>query len=503
LQDFVLKLNHIFKIFPGVKALDDMHLELKRGEIHGLIGENGAGKSTLIKIITGNFQPTKGTIELDGKEVVIKSTIDAKEKGITCVYQELNILDNLSVTDNIFAGNTVRKKNSPFLNYNYMRSKTKEILQEMNQDIDPDMMASELGVGQKQMLEMGKSIIQDAKILVLDEPTSSLGQKEVVQLMSTLKRLRDKGFSILFVSHKLEEIFEICDSVTVMRDGKYIVTEESSNLTKDDLISYMIGRTLKNRFPKKKIDIGSVIFRAIKLGRTGVFRDISFELRKGEILGFSGLVGAGRTELFRAIFAVDSLERGEIIINGKKVVINTPKAAIKNKIAFLTEDRKAEGLVLSESIKKNIAVVNMNHLKKGLFLDRNKINQQAIESVERFNIKTNSIDKAVGELSGGNQQKVVIAKWICSDADIYIFDEPTRGIDVGAKTEVYNIMMQLVSEGKSIIMISSELEEILGVCDRVIVMAIGEVKAEIDRDSASFTQEGIMRAAWNRERKAV
>ena len=498
MHDYILNLCNIDKIFPGVRALVGMHLELKRGEIHGLVGENGAGKSTLIKIITGVLQPTRGTIELDGETVTFKGPHDAKQKGVTSVYQELNVLDNLSVTDNFFAGNTVRKKKSPFLDYKFMRGKVREVLESMNLSINPDAATSELGLGQKQMIEIGKAIMQNVKVLVLDEPTSSLGQSETSQLFEILKKLKENGISILFVSHKLEEIFEICDTVTVIRDAQHIITSKVSEITKDEMITYMVGRTLGDLYPKKEAKIGETILETRGLRRIGVFRDISFHARRGEILGFYGLVGAGRTELFRAIFAVDQLDSGEILINSNTVRITSPKNAIKNKIAFVTEDRKKEGLVLTQTIRENISMVNMDMLKKGLFIDDKKTKLQADEAVKKFNIKTNSIEKESGELSGGNQQKVVIAKWICLDSDIYIFDEPTRGIDIGAKIDVYNIIMDLVTAGKCVIMISSELPEILGICDRVIVMANGQIKADFDKDSKSFNQEDIMKAAWNR-----
>lgn len=496
LKENAVELKDIVKNFPGVRALDQVSLTMKKGEIHGLIGENGAGKSTLIKTLTGVNKPDSGTIIFEGQEVSFAGPLDAKKMGIACVYQELNIVPELSVTDNMFLGNMKKKSGSMFLDYAYMNKQTSDVMASMKQQIDPNKICGNMGMGQLQMVEIGKSIMQDAKVLILDEPTSSLGEKDSEELFHTVRLLKEKGLAVLFVSHKLEEIFDLCDVVTVMRDGKHIVTKKTTELTKDDLITHMVGRSLSNLYPKQDAQIQDVLLEVKDLNRKGVYNNISFQARRGEILGFSGLVGAGRTEVFRGIFGADEIDSGEVYIDGKRCNIKNPIQAISHKMAFLTEDRKNQGLVLDESIGKNIALVNMSELKSGVFVDDKKINQQAEATVEQLRIKTDTIKKKSGELSGGNQQKVVIGKWINTDAEIFVFDEPTRGIDVGAKIEVYNIMNALVAEGKCVIMISSELPEILGMCDRVIVMRSGRITGEIKRNDNEFNQESIMKAAW-------
>lgn len=496
LSKTVIELKNVTKIFPGVIALDNMSMSLKAGEIHGLIGENGAGKSTLIKVMTGVHSPEKGQIIYNGSPTKFSGPLDAKEKGIACVYQELNIAKELSITDNLFMGRYIKKKNG-FLDYKYMNEKTKEIMADLGQeDMDIAKTCGELGIGQQQMVEIGRAILGDSKVIILDEPTSSLGESETQLLFDIVRKLKNMGKAILFVSHKLEEIFELCDVVSVMRDGKHIITLPSKETTKDQLISYMVGRTLDDFYPKVKSNPGEVALEVRDLTSSAEYRNISFTARYGEILGFAGLVGAGRTELFRGIFGADPRDSGEIIVAGEKRHISNPGDAIRNKIAFLTEDRKTQGLVLSQTIMRNVSLVNLESFKKGFFIDDHGVKRQAEDCVDRLRIKTDSIYKITGELSGGNQQKVVIGKWLNVDADVFVFDEPTRGIDVGAKVEVYNIMNELVKAGKCVIMVSSELPEILGMCDRVIVMCRGRITAEIYRNSEHFNQESIMKAAW-------
>ncbi|MGE4549620.1 MAG: sugar ABC transporter ATP-binding protein [Intestinibacillus sp.] len=493
--EVVVELRNIRKVFPGVVALDNMSLQLRAGEVHGLIGENGAGKSTLIKTLTGVYKPDEGEIFVDGKQVTFQQPSEAREKGIACVYQELNIVKELSITDNMFIGNYVKGKGG-LLDYKYMNAKAKEIMASMEQNIEPTELCGNQGMGQQQMVEIGKSILLDARVIILDEPTSSLGEKEAAELFRTVNILKEKGIALLFVSHKLEEIFELCDDVTVMRDGKHIVTKPSNQMTKDELIAHMVGRKLENLFPKIETTPGEVALEVKGLTRIGEYYNMSFQARRGEILGFAGLVGAGRTELARGIFAADVPDKGQIFIDSREVTIRTPKQAIQNKIALLTEDRKLQGLVLEESVEKNLTLVNIDTLKQGFLVDMGRIRKQADDAVAKLQIRTPTVEKAVGELSGGNQQKVVIGKWLNTDAEIYIFDEPTRGIDVGAKVEVYKVMNELVQQNKCVIMISSELPEILGMCDRVIVMREGEKMAEVARGSEYFNQEAIMKAAW-------
>ena len=494
MSENIVELKDVTKVFPGVVAMDKMKLAIKPGEIHGLIGENGAGKSTLIKVLTGVYQAEKGEIFVNGEKVFFHNPNESKSAGIACVYQELNIEKLLSITDNIFINKWVKK--GILLDYDYMDKKAKEVMSSLGQEVDPQKPAGSFGMGIQQMVEIAKAVLIDAKVIIMDEPTSSLGEKEVEQLFKTCRELKKRGISILFVSHKLEELFEICDTVTVMRDGKWIDTRPTSNWTNDTLIEAMVGRKLDKQFPKIEGKKGDVMLEVSHLTTGGVFYDMSFKAYGGQILGFSGLVGAGRTELVRAIFGADPLTSGDIFINGKKVKIKSPKDAIKHGLALLTEDRKGSGLVLAQTIRTNLVLSSFKNYTKGFLLDDSAIDERSEYNVGRLKIKTPSIEEIVGQLSGGNQQKVVIGKWLNTHADIYIFDEPTRGIDVGAKVEVYNVMNDLVQKGKCIIMISSELPEILGMSDTVLVMRGGRKMTEIERGSKHFNQEDIMKAAW-------
>ena len=494
MSEYVVELKNATKRFPGVVALKNMNLAVKPGEILGLIGENGAGKSTLIKVLTGVHQADEGQIFVNGVEQHFKDPNDSAAAGIACVYQELNIEKLLSITDNIFINKWIKK--GGLLDYATMHKKAKEVMLSLGQDVDPTKPAGNFGMGVQQRIEIAKAVLIDAKMIIMDEPTSSLGEKEVEQLMKTCRELRDRGIGIVFVSHKLEELFELCDRVTVIRDGEYIWTKNISDTDNDDLIAGMVGRTLENQFPKEFGTKGECFLKAEHLVEGGVLDDVSFEAYGGQILGFAGLVGAGRTETMRAIFGADPLDGGKVYIHGKEVKIKTPSDAIKAGIAFLTEDRKGQGLVLAQTIRTNLILANMKGFSNGPFLDDKKILESGEKNIAALRIKTPSIDEIVGQLSGGNQQKVVIGKWVNTDADIFIFDEPTRGIDVGAKVEVYNVMNDLVKQGKCVIMISSEMPEILGMSDRVIVMRGGKVMADVDRDSKHFNQEDLMKAAW-------
>jgi len=497
MSEYVVELRNITKLFPGVVALKNMSIGIRPGEIHGLIGENGAGKSTLIKVLTGVHTPEEGDIFVDGQKVVFKNPVQSREAGIACVYQELNIVKQLPVTDNIFMGRAVKK--GLLLDYPRMYKEAEEALKTLGHpEIDVKMECGKLGVGQQQMVEIAKAVSLDAKLIIMDEPTSSLGKEEIEQLMETVRSLKAKGVAILFVSHKLEELFALCDRVTVMRDGEHIVTEDIANMTEDSLITAMVGRTLDNLYPKEFGTKGDVWLEAKNLNEAGVLHDVSFKAYAGQITGFAGLVGAGRTETMRAIFGADKLDGGEVYIKGEKAHIHSPKDAIKKKIAFLTEDRKGQGLVLSLDVRTNLILANMKGFSNGPFLD-SKIEKAGQENVASLKIKTPSLDEVTAQLSGGNQQKVVIGKWVNTDADIFIFDEPTRGIDVGAKIEVYHVMNDLVKAGKCVIMVSSELPEILAMSDHVVVMRGGRVMANIDRDTPHFNSEDIMKAAWGGE----
>ena len=492
--EYVVELKNVTKRFPGVVALHNMQLAIKPGEIHGLIGENGAGKSTLIKVLTGVHKADEGEIYVNGQKMVFKNPNESAAAGIACVYQELNIEKLLSVTDNIFINKWLKK--GFLLDYDTMHNKAEEVMKSLGQDIDPRKAAGTLGMGVQQMIEIAKAVLIVAKMIIMDEPTSSLGEKELEQLMRTCRELKSRGIGILFVSHKLEELFELCDRVTVIRDGEYIETRDIKDWNNDSLITAMVGRTLENQFPKEFGKKGECMLKVENLSIGGVLDNVSFEAYGGQILGMSGLVGAGRTETVRAVFGADPIDGGKIYIKGQEAHINSPKQAIAAGVALLTEDRKGQGLVLAETIRTNLVLASLKRHSTGMFLDERRIEETGEGHIQTLRIKTPSIDEIVGQLSGGNQQKVVIGKWLNSEADIYIFDEPTRGIDVGAKVEVYNVMNSLVKAGKCVIMISSEMPEILGMSDRVVVMRGGRVMAVVERDSQHFNQEDIMKAAW-------
>jgi len=490
-----LEMRGISKKFPGVKALDSVDFEIRRGEVHALIGENGAGKSTLIKVLTGAYKKDAGQIFLEGKEVDIFNPRKAIEIGISAIYQELNLSPHFSAAENIFLGRELKKglKIVNFIDWKQARYKAKELLNELGQNIDITIPVKELGIGQQQMVEIAKAISTNARIIIMDEPTSSLSMGETRELFNAMSRLKQKGISIIYISHRLEEVFEICDRVTVMRDGKKISTMETSDTNKAELIKNMVGRTLKQQYPKVKTVKGEEALRVEKLSRKGEFEDISFTAYSGEILGISGLVGAGRTEIVRSIFGADTKDSGNIYVFGQKCNINSPIDAMNQGIALLTEDRKSQGLILQQDIVRNITISNLHNFIQTFMLDIESMFNTSKKLSKKLNVKTPSLLKKVNELSGGNQQKVVIAKWLCYDAKIFIFDEPTRGIDVGAKVEVYNIMNELVSQGACVIMISSELPEILGMSDRIIVVSDGRITGKFSREEAN--QELIMKAA--------
>lgn len=489
-QPFI-ELKGVSKIFPGVRALNLIDLDVYPGEVLGLVGENGAGKSTLIKILTGAHRNDEGTINIEGKETVINGPKHAMELGITAIYQELNIVKQLTVAENVFLGREVKK--GRLLDRTHMIQRASELLKDLGQEINPKLPINMLGVGQQQMVEIAKALSVKTKVLIMDEPTASLSNREVKELLRTVKSLRSKGIGIVYISHRLEEILEICDRVTVMRDGEKVKTLEKSEITTDTLIKLMVGRNLQEQFPKVETQKGEEALRVEGLSRNGVFQNINFGVRRGEILGLAGLVGAGRTEVMRVIFGADSKDAGEVYVHGKKVKIKSPRDAMGNKIAFLTEDRKGQGLILDNTVAFNMNISSFNKVKKGLLLSASKSKQRCIENIKKLNINPPLDSFIVRQFSGGNQQKVVIAKWLNTDADIYIFDEPTRGIDVGAKVEVYNVMNELVSKGAAIIMISSEMPEVLGMSDRIIVMHEGNITGEFNRKEAN--QENIMKAA--------
>lgn len=490
MSDTILKLDNICKRFPGVVALKNMSIEFKRGEVHALLGENGAGKSTLIKILTGAHEPTEGIIEYKGQKYNKFEPKQAKDLGISAIYQEFNLVPYLTVAENVFLG--AEKTKGLFLDKASMEARTKELAESMGIDINPRAKVKELGVAYMQIVEIIKAISEDTNILIMDEPSAPLTSREIEAMFKIVKTLKEKGITIIYISHRLEELFEICDRVTIMRDGEYITTKNVADTTQQELIADMVGRELKDMYPAGGNASEEVVMEVEHLN-TNLLKDISFKLRKGEILGFGGLVGAGRTETARAVFGADPRISGKILRNGKETSISSPREAIAAGIGLLPEDRKGQGLILGMSIKDNTVFSILDKVEKGIFLDKAAINERCEKLSRNLAIKMPSINQLVRFLSGGNQQKVVLAKWLATECDVLIFDEPTRGIDVGAKHEIYTLMRELTKQGKSIIMISSEMPELFGMADRVLVMYEGEMRGELNKEE--FDQEVMLTMA--------
>ena len=492
-NEVILTMEGIDKSFPGVHALDHVNLEVRRGEVHALMGENGAGKSTLMKVLTGIYTKDSGTITYEGKEVEFHGPKEAQEAGIVIVHQELNMMNHLTVAQNIFIGREFMK--GGIIDDAKMNEESKKLFEQLGIKIDPTEKMGNLTVGKQQMCEIAKAISHKAKVIIFDEPSAALTEAEIEELFKIIRDLRDKQLGIVYISHRMDEIKVITDRVTVMRDGGYVGTLITKDCTKDDIINMMVGRVIYED-PKTKSMVppdAPVVLKVEHLNAGKMVQDVSFELHKGEILGFSGLMGAGRTETARALFGADPKESGDIYVNGKKVDIRSPKDAVALGIGYLSEDRKRYGIVVDKSVAENSTMAHLKNFVKGLFIDKRKEEDATQDYIKRLNTKTPSTDQLVVNLSGGNQQKVVLAKWLVKDCDILIFDEPTRGIDVGAKSEIYHLMNELVAQGKSIIMISSEMTEILRMSDRIVVMCEGKKTAEID--IADATQESIMHAA--------
>ncbi|WP_273334380.1 sugar ABC transporter ATP-binding protein [Dictyoglomus turgidum] len=489
-------MENINKSFPGVQALKDAYFELNKGEVHALVGENGAGKSTLMKILVGAYRKDSGRIIYKGKEVDIPNPRVAQEMGISMVFQELNLMPHLTVAQNIFIGREPKRKNLPiFLDDDEINKRTKELLNMLHLKVEPNVKVSNLSVGKQQMVEIAKALSFNSEVIIFDEPTAALSEAETEELFSVIRKLKSQGIGIIYISHRLEELREIADRVTVMRDGQYIGTDYMKNLTIEKIISMMVGREIYETLREKEVEESAeVVLEVRNLKRSKVFRDISFSLRKGEILGFAGLIGAGRTEVARAIFGADPVDSGEVYVKGKKVHIRNPWDAISHGIAYLSEDRKRYGLMPDLDVKSNIILPSMKDFLKALgFVDDKKAEKVSNEYIQRLRIRTPSVRQKVKNLSGGNQQKVVVAKWLLRNCDILIFDEPTRGIDVGAKNEIYKLLNELIAEGKSIIMISSELPEILRMSHRIVVMCEGRITGILDADEA--TEEKILKYA--------
>ncbi|EKQ5575152.1 sugar ABC transporter ATP-binding protein [Escherichia coli] len=495
MSETFLQMKHITKRFPGVLALNDVQFTLRRGEVHALLGENGAGKSTLMKILSGVYQPDEGEIIFEDKPVSFSDPLSAQNVGITIIHQEFNLFPELTVEENIFIGREFCKKNRWRLDEKQQRQATIEILQKLNLAIKPDTLVADLTVAQQQMVEIAKAISVNARILIMDEPTAALTETEIESLFRVTRLLKEQGTGIVYISHRLEELALIADRATVMRDGQYISTVDYECVKISDLIAMMVGRDLGNIYPRREaLQQRIPVLKVNGLTRKGVLNDINFTLYRGEILGFAGLMGAGRTELARAIFGADSIDSGTLKLNGKETVIKDISDAIQQGISYLTEDRKKEGLALNLSVERNIMLGNYPEYSDRFGnVDSRRCQQTSEEQVKALRIKTPNLEQAALNLSGGNQQKIIIARWVCKDTDILIFDEPTRGIDVGAKLEIYELMNRLVVKGKSIIMISSELPEVLGMCDRILVMRSGRITGELSAKEA--TQEKIMQYA--------
>jgi ribose transport system ATP-binding protein len=491
--EFVLEMRNITKRFPGVLALNDVQFNLRPGEVHCLVGENGAGKSTLMKILAGAQPMDSGEIMLSEAPVTIYSPHHAQQLGISMIYQEFNLSPYLSVAENIFLGREPRLGRTPFINWKKMYADAREVLGRIRVDLDVRKPVNECSVAQQQMIEIGKAISFNSKIIVMDEPSATLTDHELRALFDLIRTLRRQGLGLVYISHRLEEIFEIGDRVTVMRDGECVGTNAVCDVTRDSIIRQMVGRELKDEFPKELFERGAERLRVEGLTRHGAFTDVSFALHCGEIVGLTGLVGAGRTEVARAIFGADRIDGGQIYLDGKPVTVRSPQDAIKQGIGLLTEDRKSQGLVLGMTVRENTTLANLRSLVKLLFVNRRQERAVTERYVKELQIKTPSVEQIVQNLSGGNQQKVVLAKWLFTQSKFLIFDEPTRGIDVGAKVEIYKLMNELVRKGVSILMISSELPEVLGMCDRVLVMYEGRLAGELSRNTT--TQERIMQLA--------
>lgn len=485
--DNILKLENITKQYPGVLALDDINMEFERGKIHSLVGENGAGKSTLIKLITGAIEKTSGKIYYKGNEMEDNSPINSLNKGIIPVYQELNMIPTLSIVENIFYGN--EKINGLLLDKKYMLEKTQELLKEVGLNISPGTKIRDMGIGNQQLVEISKALVRNVEVLVLDEPTASLTDNEIKNLFRIIDKLKKDGVTIIYISHRLDEVLEISDTITVLRDGEVIDTKLPSQLDEEKLVNLMVGRDLiRNESKIEKISSYNKVLE-FKNVNTKKIKDVSFYLLKGEILGIAGLIGSGRTELAEAIFGVDKIISGKVFVDGKLKKIRSPKDAIEEKIAFITEDRKSLGLLLDLSVLENVTYSSLENVSKIGIIDKRKEEKLVKDILEKLQVKYSSLGEKVLNLSGGNQQKIVIAKWLLSDASIFIFDEPTRGIDVGAKEEIYNILKSLTEEGKSIIMISSEMEEVINISDRILVMSNGQMVSEYK--SSEITSEKI------------
>ena len=499
MSQYVLELKGITKIFPGVKALNNVQFQLKPGEIHALMGENGAGKSTFIKVITGVHKAEEGEMYLDGKKVNFKGPKDAQNAGIAAIYQHVTSYPHLTVTENIFMGHEKKKKG--IIQWKEMHEEANSYLRELNADFDATAEMGTLSVAQQQMVEIAKALSMKARIIIMDEPTAALTKRESEELYRIAEKLRDDGASIIFISHRFEDMYRLASRVTVFRDSQYVGTYDVDGITNADLITAMVGREIKDLFPKPKVEFGEEVLRVENLTRTGFFKNVSFAVKKGEILGLTGLVGAGRTEVVQTIFGVEHFDSGKVYLEGKEVHIKKPIDAMKYGIGLLPEDRQKQGLILDWGIGRNITLPELASYGKNGLTNEKKERQVAKELAERVDTKVVTVFDKANTLSGGNQQKVVVAKILSSDLKVIILDEPTKGVDVGAKAEIYEIMGELAQQGYAIIMISSEMPEILGMCDRIMIMCEGRITGELMREEAD--QESILKYAMAKSLKAT
>lgn len=494
MSDAVLSVQGISKSFPGVKALDNVSFDVRAGSVHALCGENGAGKSTLMKIINGIYQPDTGTIRVRGEEVRIKSPIDARACGIAMISQELNYVPEMTIAESFFMGRLPLKYGS--VNWRHVRGEAKRVLKEEGLKFSGKRRLNTLTVSEIQTLEILRAVYHSAEILIMDEPTSAIAHKEVESLFAKIRALRAEGKAIIYISHKMDEVFQLADDISVLRDGAVVSSQTAANTTPGQVIAQMVGRDLDHQaYPKERVELGATVFRASGLSRKDVFEDINLEVRAGEIVGLAGLIGAGRSEVVRAVFGLDRLDSGTVEVDGVPVKTSSPIKAIDHGIAMLSEDRRLVGIIPQLSIKKNATLASLKKVIHGGFLRRGVEEQLVTQYFEKMNVKAPSTETRIESLSGGNQQKVLLARWLIADPKVMLLDEPTRGIDVGAKFEIYKLMSSLAAQGRAVLMISSELPELIGMCDRIYVMSAGRMTAELKRDQ--FSQETILKHAMN------
>lgn len=490
----ILRVKDITKSFPGVQALKGVDLEVYPGEVHALMGENGAGKSTLMKIILGIYQPTSGTMYLREEAYAPKSPNEALQKGISMIHQEISLVPTTSVSENIWIGREAAFGNKIFINKKKQEAATKEILERLGLDISPSTPVSALSIAQMQMVEIARAVSYDSDIIIMDEPTSALTDEEVGKLYEIIRSLSEKGKTVIYISHKFEEIFAICDNATVLRDGQYIAARALENTSQDELVSLMVGREMADMFPKEQVRPGNPVLEVEHLNMGRVVRDVSFTVHRGEILGFAGLLGAGRTEIMETIFGITPKDSGVVKLNGQEIQVRNTKQAIENKLAMVTEDRLHTGVISMQSVRANESLAYMKTITHLGFTDKAQERKDTDEMAGRLSIKMPSMNSEIALLSGGNQQKVVIARWLLTEPDVLILDEPTRGIDVGAKAEIYKLIGQLAKQGKAILLVSSELPEVMGISDRIMVVRRGRISGEFSR--SEFDSDEIMKCAF-------